>query len=508
MRISQLRRLAISIFAITLGCPLCLNAQIAASSANASTNKIRYKLIDLGTLGGPISYGSVNGDGSRLLNDAGVVASYADLESPDPNASFFCYDADCYQAHAALWKHGIITDLGALPENNNSAAGSINSRGWATGQSQSSTIDPFFGIPEFHAVLWKDDGQTIDLGTLGLGTESLGITVNDAGQVTGFSTVSFDPDPVGFGGVPTHTFLWQNGQKIDVGTLGGDDTFPFVGCSHPPEGMVWGNSTTSTTPNPDTGIPTLDPFLWDHGKMTDLGTLGGTIGFAQCADSRHEVIGISDLAGDTTFHAFFWRNGKMHDLGTLGGDDSEAIWINEASVIAGSADLPTPGIHDAARWKDGQILDLGTVDGDACSRGRGINAKGQIVGGSSDCHNFLHAFVWEEGGPMLDLNTLIPPGSGLQLTNAININDRGEILAKSDPLGITPIDDEDLGHLVLLVPCDEGHDDCVNVVTANTNLGPTSFTHQISQTSGATSAVRAWRRRFAAQNRPTAGSEK
>ena len=79
MRISQLRRLAISIFAITLGCPLCLNAQIAASSANASTNKIRYKLIDLGTLGGPISYGSVNGDGSRLLNDAGVVASYADL---------------------------------------------------------------------------------------------------------------------------------------------------------------------------------------------------------------------------------------------------------------------------------------------------------------------------------------------------------------------------------------------------------------------------------------------
>ena len=204
--------------------------------------------------------------------------------------------------------------------------------------------------------------------------------------------------------------------------------------------------------------------------MTDLGTLGGTIGFAQCADSRHEVIGISDLAGDTTFHAFFWRNGKMHDLGTLGGDDSEAIWINEASVIAGSADLPTPGIHDAARWKDGQILDLGTVDGDACSRGRGINAKGQIVGGSSDCHNFLHAFVWEEGGPMLDLNTLIPPGSGLQLTNAININDRGEILAKSDPLGITPIDDEDLGHLVLLVPCDEGHDDCVNVVTANTNL--------------------------------------
>ena len=60
---------------------------------------------------------------------------------------------------------------------------------------------------------------------------------------------------------------------------------------------------------------------------------------------------------------------------------------------------------------------------------------------------------------MLDLNTLIPPGSGLQLTNAININDRGEILAKSVALGVTPIDDEDLGHVVLLIPC-EGEDDC------------------------------------------------
>jgi hypothetical protein len=60
---------------------------------------------------------------------------------------------------------------------------------------------------------------------------------------------------------------------------------------------------------------------------------------------------------------------------------------------------------------------------------------------------------------MLDLNTLIPAGSGLQLTNAFNINDRGEILAKSVPIGTTPVDDEDLGHVVLLVPCEEG-DDC------------------------------------------------
>jgi hypothetical protein len=43
------------------------------------------------------------------------------------------------------------------------------------------------------------------------------------------------------------------------------------------------------------------------------------------------------------------------------------------------------------------------------------------------------------------------------LTNAFNINDRGEILAKAAPIGFAPNDDADLGHLVLLIPCDERH---------------------------------------------------
>jgi probable HAF family extracellular repeat protein len=145
----------------------------------------------------------------------------------------------------------------------------------------------------------------------------------------------------------------------------------------------------------------------------------------------------------------------MKDLGTLGGDNSEAIWINDAGEIAGSADLPGDELQHAVRWKDGRILDLGTVSGDACSRSRAINERGQIVGGSSDCRNILHAFLWEEGGPMIDLNTVIPPGSGLQLTSAFNINDRGEIVAKSD-----------LGHVVLLVPCEEDRGDCVNTLAS------------------------------------------
>ena len=419
----------------------------------------RYKLIDLGTLGGPIGYGSVNGDGFRLLSQTGQVSSFADTSTPDSNAPDLCFVGECLVAHAYRWKNGIMTDLGALDNNLSSAAGSINARGWSTGQSQTDVADPTFGIPEFRATLWTRD-QIINLGTLDGGTESLGVYLNNSGQVIGFSDNGI-PDPFALfpTGTQTRTFLWENGAMQDIGTLGGPDAVPGASCDNQRNSFIPGASFTSFVPNDDTGIPTLHPFLWTKGQMVDLGSLGGTLGTGQCANNRGDVIGASSLPGNLTSHAFLWRHGVMTDLGTLGGDNSEAIWINNAGDIAGSADLPGVNLHDAVVWRDGKILDLGTIGSDACSRGRGINSRGQVVGGSSDCANFLHAFVWNGSGPMLDLNTLIAPGSGVQLTNAININDRGEILAKSDPVGVTPIDDEDLGHLVLLVPCGAGDDD-------------------------------------------------
>ena len=100
---------------------------------------------------------------------------------------------------------------------------------------------------------------------------------------------------------------------------------------------------------------------------------------------------------------------------------------------------------------------------------------------------------------MIDLNTVIPPGSGLQLTNAININDRGEILAKSIPAGVTPIDDEDLGHMVLLVPCEEDRGDCVNVLASASSGEPAVSAlarTQVRQPRNMRDAMRTWRKRL------------
>jgi probable HAF family extracellular repeat protein len=433
---------------------IVISGSPAAAKVPLARAHSRYMLIDLGTLGGPRSYGSASGDGFRLLNNEGDTAFYSDTSMPDPNAPNSCFDADCFLAHAARWKNGVLTDAGALPGVNSSAVSSMNERGWIVGASQTGTFDPVFGGPTNQAVLWKRT-QMVDLGTMD-GTSSVAIYVNDTGQVVGIADNKI-PDPFSlFGiGVQVRTFLWDDGKVEDIGTLGGPDTVPGAGCNNQLENVIVGQSYTSSSPNSETGIPTLAPFLWKQGKMTDLGSLGGTLGFAQCANNRGEVIGFSNLSGDIIEHAFVWNEDRrMQDLGTLGGDNSEAIWINDAGEIVGSADLAGSVQHDAVLWKDGVIQDLGTVDGDACSRARAINTKGQVVGGSSDCSNFLHGFVWEKAGPMLDLNTLIAPGSGLQITNAFNINDRGEILARSVPAGVTPIDDEDLGHLVLLIPCE------------------------------------------------------
>lgn len=51
---------------------------------------------------------------------------------------------------------------------------------------------------------------------------------------------------------------------------------------------------------------------------------------------------------------------------------------------------------------------------------------------------------------MVDLNTLIPPGSGIDVAAADSINDRGEISSE----GGLPNGDN---RAVLLIPCDENH---------------------------------------------------
>lgn len=234
----------------------------------------------------------------------------------------------------------------------------------------------------------------------------------------------------------------------DLGTLGGTDSAAF---SINERGQIAGMSFTDTTVNPATGVPTLDPFLWENGNMLDLGTLGGTIGVAFALNNRGQVVGASDLAGDNGGHAFLWdRKGGMQDLGTLGGATGGALSINDAGDIVGGDSL-ADGSGRSFLWRHGVMTNLGTVGTNTGSQALSINSRRQIVGNLLDNNgNEIGGFLWEDGGPMVDLSTLIRPNPYLQLDHAFQINDRGEIAARGT------LSNGDT-HALVLIPCDENH---------------------------------------------------
>jgi hypothetical protein len=127
-------RKLVRLSALTLFTLLASRTQLAAQQdpSTAKTPKYPYKLIDLGTFGGPRSYQSANGEATRILNNAGVVSSYADTTAPDPFAPNFCFDADCLVAHAYRWHDGVLQDLGVLAKGYSSLVASINDLGWGS----------------------------------------------------------------------------------------------------------------------------------------------------------------------------------------------------------------------------------------------------------------------------------------------------------------------------------------------------------------------------------------
>jgi probable HAF family extracellular repeat protein len=409
---------------------LALPEQLVAQST-------RYKLIDLGTFGGPSAF--VNGPLALSLSANGTYAGQAETSIPDRYAPN-CQNSDCLVQHAQRWHNGIVTDLGTLPGVLSSGATWISTNGAIVGVSQNGLIDPLLGIPEIRAVLWTNKGEIIDLGTLDGGHQSFAAAVNDRGQVAGWATNTIpDKDSMAGLGYQTRGFLWQNGVRQDLGTLGGPDTLPQAINQR---GQIVGRSYTNSIRNSDTGTPTFHPFLWENGGMVDLGTLGGTQGRANFINSRGQVVGNANLAGDQSSHPFLWDRGSLTDLGTLGGSNADAFWIADSGLIVGISDL-ADGTHHAFVWKNGVTTDVGTLD--LCSNAYTGNSKGQVVGTSTNCRGVVkHLFLWEEGS-ISDLGALILPGSDVQIVDLYDINDRGEIAAQ----GVLPNGDS---RAVLLVP--------------------------------------------------------
>src|SRR5260370_16076299 len=157
--------------------------------------------------------------------------------------------------------------------------------------------------------------------------------------------------------------------------------------------------------------------------MLDRGRLGGTLADVFGFTNRGEVVGDMTLPGDEFTHPFLWDSGTLTDLGTFGGSSGFAAALNDAGEVVGVADFPGDVLHDAFLWKNGVMTDLGNLG--KTSNAHSINSKGQVVGSSRVSFETgeARAFLWENGGPMVDLNNLVPSNSGFDLVSADHISD-------------------------------------------------------------------------------------
>lgn len=391
----------------------------------------RYQLIDLGSLGGKQYYDDFSGATSQSLSSNGTVIGGLGTPDPDPFGDFNGVET----SHAFEWKDGILTDLSPAPFGNKanfSQAFCVNSLGRSAGIATYNASSPADG-PRYKAVLWKDQ-QMIELASLG-GNQSLAQGINNLDQAVGWaldtvaSTEKIWYDyPFSFG-AQQRAVLWENGTVRDLGTLGGPCAWAI---NVNDAGQIIGQSMTATATGgkKQSGdwqwARPVAGFMWQNGTMTDLGNLGGTWVMPWRINQRGQVIGFATRRGDGIFHPFLWENGVIKSLGTLGGSNGRATAINEAGEIVGGANTANGGFHPFL-WKDGVMKDLGSLR--QASQAWYINNKTQIVGTTGDNDESSNrAFLWENGGPMVDLNTLIPKGSPLTLRFPLGINDAGEIL--------------------------------------------------------------------------------
>jgi len=224
------------------------------------------------------------------------------------------------------------------------------------------------------------------------------------------------------GSSANHAFLWDHGVVTDLGTLGGNLS---VANAVNDLGQVVGESNTATGEK--------HAFLWEQGVMTDLGTAGETSA-AHGINNLGQIVGAA-FAKNVRGGAMLWKNGVRQPLGDLGpsGSGSTAMAVSDKAEIVGVSSgfvANLGGVVRAVVWQGGTIQEIGTLGG-RHSAANALNGKREVVGWAEMGDQSTDAFLWQ-GGRMHDLGklpgSLAKAGAGSQ---AAGINDHGVIVGSS-----------------------------------------------------------------------------
>jgi probable HAF family extracellular repeat protein len=282
------------------------------------------------------------------------------------------------------------------------------------------------------AVFWNKAGAITEIPTSAIsGRFYTAYDVNDLGWVVG---------KMGTSTSAAHAFKWRIGSPVT--DLGGSSAESIAfGISE--QNHVVGQWTASGTPPPKYAV------VWPSGSTTVswLGGFGGNVDLASDVAANAPVaVGTSMRSTTGHRHAFLYIDGRpLRDLGTLGGDNSfgRAVSVgtwpdpSESTIYAVGDSETVPGSFyttDAFLYHAGTMTNIGGLPGCTQNYAYGVNRAGDVVG-YSWCSGYSRAFLYR-GGVMIDLNTLIGPGTGWeQLQMAHDINERGQIAGYGIYLG-------------------------------------------------------------------------
>ncbi|MEV4783263.1 PKD domain-containing protein [Burkholderia sp. LMU1-1-1.1] len=353
-------------------------------------------------------------------------------------------DPQTSQAGQPLFGLYTVINLGPEP-----TAARLNERGQAafTDENFPDTNSHFF------------DGDRIrPIGSLGGGFTSV-IGLNSRGVVVGASTDAAETGPFAYAwtlaggmralpGPPPAAARDVNNRNEIVGQVSGPDVASRA-LRWNPDGSVTqlgpplapyaqanainllGYSTGVTSGASEDTLP--HAVLWDRtGGQTDLTPFAGGLAYGLRINDRNEVAGIIADMPFADFNGLFWSR-ATGALRIDAGIDHRLGDLNNRGELVGSGE--TGEQRKAFQWTVGRGVVRLPVDASLFSHAADINERGEIVGVTlRPTGEGRRAVRWPSFAAMpVDLNTrLYRAPAGLELLEALAINDGGTILANSN----------------------------------------------------------------------------
>jgi len=302
--------------------------------------------------------------------------------------------------HARALPDYTITNLGTL--GGNSSAYGLNQLGDVVGNYVAAD-------GQTHAFIWRPSTGIEEIGTAGL-TLGHAWDINDDGLVCGYAGQTYNGKLA---------YRWEHDGDTWVGTWLGE-----VDSDYPTSYAMAVNNARQIVGVDVEGLSS-GGFLWEAGSMHYVGSSKGITDINEAGQAAGYVYYTAgNIYGwGNRYHAAYFDGTQLINIGkTYKSEHSYAYGLNDHGQVVGNL------ANEAFVWESGVFTMLGALRSGYYSHANAINNAGVVVGYADISGSTRHALIWTSESGMVDLNTLLPTGSGWELMHAFDINNAGQIV--------------------------------------------------------------------------------